>query len=253
MTGRRSSIYCSSRKLSEFYFAKGRQHQGREEFRGIHASSAWGNLDRGSCLSTGNTWSLNKQTIEYLVCGDGMILVIEPWINKDIYVCQSFCSFSFVLATKRWNWSKTFCCPDWWFMMTYSVSIYCCFTYKEVCEPVGPSKARIRRSWHSWPQCWDRAERSLMLYTPKVINNPDLEQENCFKTFRLSTFFWMQGKCKGQKLFTLLKQLELFERFVPYDLARLSLYAPGTRNYQRWKASIYFSPRTKMFSTSARM
>ena len=37
-------------------------------------------------MRTGNTWSLNKQTIEYLVCGDGIILVIEPWINKDMFV-----------------------------------------------------------------------------------------------------------------------------------------------------------------------
>ena len=159
---------------------------------------------------------------------------------------------TFVLATKGWNWSKTLLR-----LMIYDDIVYpfivVLFTYKEVCEPVGPSEACIRSSWHSWPQIRDRAERSLVLDTPGVINNPDLEQENCFKTFRLSTFFWMLGKCKGQKLFTLLKQLELFERFVPYDLTRFYLYAPGTRNYQRWKASIYFSPRTKMFSTWAKM
>ena len=74
-------------------------------------------------------------------------------------------------------------------MMTQCIHLLLLFTYKEVCEPVCPSEARIGCSWHSWPQTGDRAERSLVLYTPRVINNPDLEQENCFKTFRLSTFF----------------------------------------------------------------
>ena len=95
-----------------------------------------------------------------------------------------------------------------------------------------------------------RAE-SRVLYR-QSYQQPRPKQENWFKTW-LSTFFSVLGKCKGQQNFSLLKQLELFKRFVPYDLKMFYLYAPGTRNYRRWKASIYFSPRTKMFSTWAKM
>ena len=61
-TGKTSSIYCFSGRGFEFYFVRGGRRQGRGECRGILALCALGNLDPGSCLCTGNTWSLNKQT-----------------------------------------------------------------------------------------------------------------------------------------------------------------------------------------------
>ena len=177
-----------------------------------------------------------------------------PWINKPfIYFVSIFSAFCFG-HYKGWTDLNYTLLSQQMIYDDVVSSIYCQFTYKEVCEPVCPSEARIGSSWHSWPQSRDRAERSLVSQTAGVINSPDLDRKTVLKLAAwLSTFFTVLGKCKGQQNFSLLKQLELFKRFVPYDLKMFYLYAPGTRYYRRWKASIYFSPRTKMFSTWAKM
>ena len=130
-----------------------------------------------------------------------------------------------VLATiKGRNRSEIFCLSLW---MIYDDTSYLFLfivgiTYKEICEPVGPREARIRSSWHSWPQSRDRTHRSLVLHTSGVINCPDLNRKTVLKlSVCLSTFFYSQCS-ENVKVpnffFSLLKQLELFKRFVPYDL-----------------------------------